>query len=66
MGCKYDKYYDKRKHENYIAWTRDWTAVCKKVLNPHGSFYIAIGDEYAANVKSIADTVEIRDEKRLR
>jgi site-specific DNA-methyltransferase (adenine-specific) len=29
--------------------------VCKKVLKPAGSFYIAIGDEYAANVKVIAD-----------
>jgi site-specific DNA-methyltransferase (adenine-specific) len=55
IGYRYDKYYDKRKHENYIAWTRDWMTACKKVLKPHGSFYIAIGDEYAANVKIIAD-----------
>ena len=55
IGYKYDKYYDKVKKKNYIAWTKDWMAVCKKVLKPHGSFYIAIGDEYAANVKIIAD-----------
>jgi site-specific DNA-methyltransferase (adenine-specific) len=55
IGYKYDKYYDKRKRENYIAWTREWMAVCKKVLKPAGSFYIAIGDEYAANVRIIAD-----------
>ncbi len=55
IGYKYDKYYDKVKSKNYIAWTKDWMAVCKKVLKPHGSFYIAIGDEYAANVKIIAD-----------
>ncbi|MHC4644972.1 MAG: DNA-methyltransferase [Planctomycetota bacterium] len=55
IGYKYDKYYDKRKRENYIAWTKEWMAACKKVLKPHGSFYIAIGDEYAANVKIIAD-----------
>jgi site-specific DNA-methyltransferase (adenine-specific) len=30
-------------------------SVCKKVLKPNGSFYIAIGDEYAANIKIIAD-----------
>jgi site-specific DNA-methyltransferase (adenine-specific) len=30
-------------------------SICKKVLKPHGSFYIAIGDEYAANIKIIAD-----------
>jgi DNA modification methylase len=55
IGYKYDKYYDKVKSKNYIAWTKDWMSVCKKVLKPHGSFYIAIGDEYAANVKIIAD-----------
>jgi len=55
IGYKYDKYYDKVKSKNYIAWTKDWMTVCKRVLKPDGSFYIAIGDEYAANVKTIAD-----------
>ena len=55
IGCKYDKYHDKVKSKNYIAWTKDWMTACKEVLKPHGSFYIAIGDEYAANVKIIAD-----------
>jgi DNA modification methylase len=55
IGYKYDKYYDKVKSKNYIAWTKDWMSTCKKVLKPHGSFYIAIGDEYAANIKIIAD-----------
>ena len=55
IGYKYDKYYDKVKSKNYIAWTRDWMIACKKVLKPDGSFYIAIGDDYAANVKILAD-----------
>jgi len=55
IGYKYDKYDDKQKHENYITWTKEWMTACKKVLKPDGSFYIAIGDEYAANVKIIAD-----------
>ena len=55
IGYKYDKYYDKVKSKNYIAWTKDWMTVCKKALKPHGSFYIAIGDKYAANVKIIAE-----------
>jgi site-specific DNA-methyltransferase (adenine-specific) len=55
IGYEYDKYNDKQKRENYIAWTKKWMRVCKKVLKPHGSFYIAIGDEYAADVKVIAD-----------
>jgi DNA modification methylase len=55
IGYKYDKYFDKVKKKNYIEWTKVWISVCRKVLKPHGSFYIAIGDEYAANVKLIAD-----------
>ncbi len=55
IGYKYDKYHDKVKKKNYIAWTKDWMAACKGVLKPGGSFYIAIGDEYAANVKVTAD-----------
>ena len=55
IGYKYDKYHDKQKKNNYIAWTKDWMAACKNVLKPTGSFYIAIGDDYAANVKVIAD-----------
>ena len=55
IGYKYDKYYDKLKKKNYIAWTKEWMRVCKKVLKPNGSFYIAIGDDYAAHVKIIAD-----------
>jgi len=55
IGYKYDKYHDKVKKKNYIGWTKDWMTACKGVLKPNGSFYIAIGDEYAANVKVIAD-----------
>ncbi len=54
IGYKYDKYHDKREHENYITWTKDWMTACKKVLKPTGSFYVAIGDDYAANIRIIA------------
>ncbi|MFH1716154.1 MAG: site-specific DNA-methyltransferase [Planctomycetota bacterium] len=57
IGYKYDKYDDKVKSKNYIAWTKDWMSACKRVLKPDGSFYIAIGDDYAANVKTIADEI---------
>jgi site-specific DNA-methyltransferase (adenine-specific) len=55
IGYKYDKYKDELKKDKYIAWTKDWMSSCYKVLKPEGSFYIAIGDEYAANIKVIAD-----------
>jgi site-specific DNA-methyltransferase (adenine-specific) len=55
IGYKYDKYHDKKGRDNYIEWTKKWMSGCKKVLKPTGSFYIAIGDDYAASVKIIAD-----------
>jgi DNA modification methylase len=55
IGYTYDKYHDKVEKNNYLAWTRDWMAACKNALKPHGSFYIAIGDEYAANIRIIGE-----------
>ena len=55
IGYKYDKYNDKVKKEKYLSWTKEWMSACKNVLKPNGSFYIAIGDDYAANIKIIAD-----------
>ncbi|HBG27258.1 MAG: hypothetical protein A2Y10_12585 [Planctomycetes bacterium GWF2_41_51] len=57
IGYKYDKYHDKKEKEHYIDWTRKWMIACCNVLKPTGSFYIAIGDDYAANVKIIADAL---------
>jgi site-specific DNA-methyltransferase (adenine-specific) len=59
IGYKYDKYDDRQKHDNYVTWTKEWMGVCKQVLKPKGSFYIAIGDEYAADVKKIADELKM-------
>ena len=55
IGRKYDNYNDNHDRQKYIDWTRQWMTACCKVLKPHGSFYIAIGDDYAANVKIIAE-----------
>ncbi len=55
IGYKYDTYKDNKKKEHYLDWTLEWMAECRRVLKPYGSIYIAIGDEYAANVKVIAD-----------
>jgi DNA modification methylase len=55
IGFKYDKYKDVVKSKKFVAWTRDWMAACVNILQPHGSFYIAIGDEYAANVRLIGE-----------
>ncbi len=59
IGYKYDKYHDKVKKENFAAWTKDWMNACKQVLKPHGSFYVAIGDEHVADVKVAADQLDL-------
>lgn len=55
IGYEYDKYHDKLESENFINWTRDWMKACAGALKPNGSFYIAIGDDYAAHVRIIGE-----------
>lgn len=55
IGYKYDQYHDRKRHKKYLAWTRDWLAASVRVLQPHGSIYVAIGDEYAAHIKLILE-----------
>jgi len=59
IGYQYDKYHDKVEKNNYIAWTKDWMAACVRALKPHGSFYIAIGDDYAAHVRIIGEELKL-------
>ncbi|MBN1846864.1 MAG: site-specific DNA-methyltransferase [Sedimentisphaerales bacterium] len=54
IGYEYDEYHDKVDHDAYVAWTGDWMGSCRDVLAEHGSFWIAIGDDYAAEVRLIA------------
>ena len=51
IGYEYDRYDDRRQTADYLAWTEKWLAAVRRVLKPTGSFYVAIGDEYAAELK---------------
>ncbi len=53
IGYKYDVYDDRKGADDYLAWTRDWTREVARVLKPDGSFWLAIGDEFAAELKMI-------------
>jgi site-specific DNA-methyltransferase (adenine-specific) len=53
IGYKYDVYEDRKAYDDYYEWTRRWMAACKHILKPTGSFWIAIGDEYAAEIRII-------------
>ena len=54
IGYEYDKYHDKVDYDEYVDWTRQWMTACCEVLADHGSFWIAIGDDYAAEVRIAA------------
>lgn len=51
IGYVYDRYTDDLPDEQYVAWSRRWMAACQRVLKPTGSFYVAIGDEFAADIR---------------
>jgi site-specific DNA-methyltransferase (adenine-specific) len=51
IGYEYDVYQDRRGKADYLAWTERWLAAVKRTLKPDGSFFVAIGDEYAAELK---------------
>lgn len=57
IGYKYDVYEDRKAYDDYYAWTEQWMAACYHALKPTGSFWVAIGDEYAAEVKIIGDSL---------
>src|SRR5204862_8221084 len=53
IGYEYDVYEDLCDADKYLAWTRDWGKAVQRVLKPNGTFWLAIGDEYAAELKLI-------------
>ena len=53
IGLKYDNHKDNMPYEEYVNWTEKWIAAALRVLKENGSIYIAIGDEYAAEVVMI-------------
>ena len=51
IGFKYDEYKDRLESDQYLAWSRDWIQQVHRVLKDNGTFWLAIGDEYAAELK---------------
>lgn len=54
IGYEYDEYDDRKESEHYLDWTKQWMSAALRVLKPTGTFWLAIGDEYAAEAKVIA------------
>lgn len=51
IGYDYDVYQDSLESDKYLAWSRDWISAVHRVLKSNGTFWLAIGDEYAAELK---------------
>lgn len=51
IGYDYDVYDDKQDHEKYLDWSTEWITGVYHALKPTGTFWLAIGDEYAAELK---------------
>jgi DNA modification methylase len=54
IGYEYDVYDDRLEHEKYLDWCRQWIAEIHRILIPTGTFWLAIGDEYAAELKLLS------------
>ena len=57
IGFKYDKYKDQLEYDQYLAWSQDWISQVHRILKDDGTFWLAIGDEYAAELKVAARKV---------
>jgi DNA modification methylase len=55
IGYQYDTYHDEHADNVYLDWSRAWMEEVHRLLTPNGTFWLAIGDEYAADLKVIAD-----------
>jgi DNA modification methylase len=55
IGYQYDAYHDRQDPDEYVAWSRAWIAEVYRVLKPGGTFWLAIGDEFAAELKVAAE-----------
>jgi DNA modification methylase len=57
IGYEYDVYDDRQSKDEYLLWTEQWLSAVQRVLKPGGSFFVAIGDEYAAEIKVRLDAL---------
>ncbi|MDR0870030.1 MAG: site-specific DNA-methyltransferase [Planctomycetaceae bacterium] len=51
IGYAYDVYHDKREDNEYLNWSKKWMSEVVRILKPDGTFWLAIGDEFAAELK---------------
>lgn len=57
IGYEYDVYADRQSPVDYLAFAERWLADVVRLLSPHASLWLAIGDEYAAEYKVRLDAL---------
>ncbi|MFT3878798.1 MAG: site-specific DNA-methyltransferase [Gemmatales bacterium] len=57
IGYDYDVYQDKKEYQQYMDWSNDWISAVHRALKPDGTFWLAIGDEYAAELKILSQQI---------
>ena len=57
IGYEYDVYDDRKERQHYLEWSREWISGVHRALSPTGTFWLAIGDEYAAELKIMAQEI---------
>lgn len=57
VNYKYDIYKDNLPSPEYLNWCETWIRDCYDVLKPTGTFWLASGDEYAAELCCLAKSV---------
>lgn len=60
IGYDYDVYDDSLHSDQYLDWSRQWITAVHRALKPNGTFWLAIGDEYAAELKVEAQRIGFR------
>jgi site-specific DNA-methyltransferase (adenine-specific) len=50
IGYLYHNYDDRKDVDEYVDWSEKWMSAVYRALKPTGSFYLAIGDEFAADL----------------
>jgi len=53
IGIKYDVHNDNMPYQEYYNWSEKWIKETQRLLKDNGTIYIAIGDEFAAEINII-------------
>jgi DNA modification methylase len=57
IGYEYDVYDDRQTANDYLSFCEAWIRGVHRALKPDGTFWLAIGDEYAAELKVLSQQV---------